>query len=105
MTKPTTRNINLMISIQEVENLLRGMQAINLNSTTKCLKRLNKNTFELCEIHEKEEVRFYELDLIGLLEAPLGMYYSLNNLKTGTKQDIFRVELKIKEDLWEIDNE
>jgi len=105
MIKPTEGNINLMISIEQVENLLRGMQAINKNSITKCLKRLNRFSFELCEIHEKEEARFYETDLIQLLEAPLGMYYSMNCLKTGTKQDIFRVELKQKEDFWEIDNE
>ena len=105
MIKPTKGNINLMISIEQVENLLRGMQALNKNSTTKCLKRLSNFSFELCEIQEKEEARFHELDLIQLLEAPLGMYYALNNLKTGTKQDIFRVELKQKEDFWEIDNE
>ena len=105
MIKPTEGNINLMISIEQVENLLRGMQEINKNSITRCLKRLNRFSFELCEIHEKEEARFYELDLIGLLEAPLGMYNTIKKLSTGNKKDIFRIELKQKYDLWEIDNE
>ena len=105
MIKPTDGNVNLMISIEQVEELLRGMQALNKNPITKCLKRLDKFSFEISEESQKEEARFYEVDLIQLLEAPLGMYHVLENLSTGTKQDIFRVELKIKEDFWEIDNE
>lgn len=103
MIRPTKGNINLMISIEEVENILRGMMALNQAYNHKTLKRTENKTYQLGE--GEEQVEFHEVDLIQLLESPLGMYYTLNTLKTGTKQDKYRIELKKGQEYWEIDND
>lgn len=100
---PAKGNINLYISIEEAEEILRGMQAMNYNSTNKGLKGKGKN-YELGELNDcKEVVRFYELDLIGLLTAPRGFYALRDESRSITNQDKWRVELKQVDECWEID--
>ncbi len=110
--KPTKGNINLMISINEVENLLKGIHALNFNYSHATIKKVGKYYYEIqhedfiASMDDIETAKLYESDLLGLLNATKGFYfcrdYSNGLIDNNSK---FRVELKKIDCAWEIDNE
>ncbi len=110
IVKPGTKgNINLMISINEIEDILRGLIGCEKSHTVMAITKIGKDTYELLgkqtEYKSKKYVELGEMDLLGLLEAPVGLY-SLEKQNEGiTKDSKFRVELKFDRQYWGIDNE
>lgn len=102
--KPTEGNINLMISIKEIEEMIRKIQALNYNSISVHLKKIGDYSYKISELKESNEVGiFSEYSLLNLLNAPIGLYAMRNKTESITDEDNFRIELKKGELYWTID--
>lgn len=88
-TKPTNGNINLMISINEIEELLRPMHAMDMQYVKRGLKKIDDYSYELVDSNGYLDfAKLYEADLINLI--------TIENKKGTNKSDKLRVELKIE---------
>ena len=86
-TKPTNGNLNLMISINKIQELLRPIQSMNMNHTIRALKKVGEHSFEISEdFGQIEFVKLYEADLLNLLE--------IETRKKTDPSEKLRVELK-----------
>lgn len=104
-TKPAEGNINLMISIEEVENILEGMKQVN--ERTGYLVKLDEHSYRLPNPRAKEnldsKIFISEKEKLNrLLTAPCGLYNSLASKSSITTKTKFRVELKLENGMWEI---
>lgn len=104
-TKPTYGNINLMISIEEVEGILECMN--NIFIKTCHLVKLDEYSYRLTTTEERKQLdkklaTLTKQKLSILLTAPCGLYNSLASNRSATTKTKFRVELKLEDGMWEI---
>lgn len=104
-TKPTEGNINLMISIEEVEQILEGMKQVD--ERVGYLVKLNEYSYRLPNPRAKEKLdsKIFTSEkekLNKLLTAPCGLYNSLTTSRSITTKTKFRIELKLEGSTWEM---
>ena len=96
--KPSAGNINLMISIEEVEYILSNMKEVNERSGY--LRKTGEHTYILPNPRDEELdskiVLFEKQELIRLLNAHRGLYDSKERTGIDNKKR-FRIELTKKE--------
>ena len=102
--KPTEGNVNLMISINEIEGFLQMMLPSNQAYTIRSMKKIGKLTYEISKDFGNEYVKLYESDLFALLNATKGLYALEKECDGITKDSKFRIELKKGKLNWVIDN-
>lgn len=101
--KPSKGNINLMISIEEIEHIINNSEGVE--ERIGYLVKLNKHSYRLPAPGETElDSKLCLLkpeELKTLLNAPCGFRTALSISRFITTETKFRIELT-KKDYWEI---